>query len=48
MKTRRFICKKCKCEFEKNMFEPGEAKEKGLQSYPISCPKCGSTNIEPK
>ncbi len=48
MKKRRFRCKNYKCEFEKNAFEPGEAQEKRLPSYPISCPQCGSTDIEPK
>ncbi len=46
MKKRRLICKNCGCEFEKDVFEPGEAKEKGRPSYPVTCPKCGSTNVE--
>ncbi len=46
MKKQRFICKKCRCEFEKNVFEPGEAKEKHLPSYPVVCPRCGSGDIQ--
>ena len=42
MKKIRLICTKCGRKFEEEVFEPGEAEEKGLKSYPIksTCP-CG-------
>lgn len=41
MKKMKFICKQCGYKFEKEIFEKGEARDKGLKSYPIRCPKCG-------
>ena len=46
MRKRRFICKNCGCEFEKDVFEPGEAEEKRIQGSPVRCPKCQSTSVE--
>lgn len=46
MRKHRFICKNCGCVFEKDVFEKGEAKEKGIPAGPVRCPRCDSTNIE--
>ena len=43
MRKKRFKCKKCGCEFEKDVFEPGEAEEKGIPSGPVRCPRCNGT-----
>lgn len=41
MKKMKFICTKCGHKFEREVFEPGEAEEKRLQSSTIRCPECG-------
>jgi DNA-directed RNA polymerase subunit RPC12/RpoP len=40
MVKRRFICTNCGHKFVVDVFEEGEAKEKGMPSGPIRCPKC--------
>jgi len=45
MKKRKFKCKRCGYEFEKEVFEPGEAEEKQASSSPVICPKCRSTDL---
>ena len=42
----KFICRKCGQKFEAKIFEKGEAKEKGLPSGPVRCPRCQSTSVE--
>ena len=42
----RFLCRDCGREFVLDIFEPGEAKEKRLPSYPIGCPHCRSGNVK--
>jgi len=46
MKKQRYICKNCGEVFTVEIFEPGEAEEKGLRTSPVKCPKCGSTNVK--
>ena len=46
MRKRRLKCRNCGCEFEKEVFEPGEAEEKRCPTHPVTCPKCGSNNVE--
>ncbi len=48
MRRTKFKCKKCGCEFEKDAFELGEAEEKQVPTSPITCPKCGSTDLQCK
>lgn len=46
MRKQRFKCKQCECEFEKDIFEPGEAEEKGIPCGPVRCPRCNSTAVQ--
>ncbi len=46
MKKKRFGCRRCQKTFEVDVYEPGEAEEKGKRGYPIRCPKCGGP-VEP-
>lgn len=46
MREKRFRCLKCNFVFVKEVFEPGEAKDKNIQSVPVQCPKCKSTHIK--
>ena len=46
MREKRFRCQRCNYVFVKHVFEPGEAKDKNINSIPIQCPKCGSTKIK--
>ena len=41
MKKARFHCDRCNLDFEVDIFEPGEAQEKGQSAGPVCCPKCG-------
>ena len=41
METARFICTKCGHKFAVEVFEEGEAEDKGMRGSPVSCPKCG-------
>jgi DNA-directed RNA polymerase subunit RPC12/RpoP len=40
MVRKKFICKKCGYKFEVDVFEEGEAEEKGRPTRPVRCPKC--------
>jgi transposase-like protein len=40
MTKRRFVCTLCGYRFEKEVFEKGEAKEKKVQTVPVTCPRC--------
>jgi len=46
MKKQRFICQDCEEVFTVEILEPGEAKEKRINTTSVKCPKCGSTNIK--
>jgi len=46
MVKRTFKCINCGRSFEIEVFEPGEAEEKGRLTSPVKCPECKSTNIE--
>ena len=41
MKKAKLICTKCGYTFEKDILEPGEAKDRQIPTHPIKCPKCG-------
>lgn len=45
MTRKRFRCRKCGLQFEKDVFEPGEADYKRLPSGPVTCPKCNSVDV---
>ncbi|MBN1384166.1 MAG: zinc ribbon domain-containing protein [Elusimicrobia bacterium] len=46
MKKQEFVCKNCGRKFVKEIFEKGEAEEKGLRVSLVTCPYCGSRNVE--
>ncbi len=46
MKEKRYRCQRCSFVFVKQVFEPGEAKDKNLQSVPVTCPKCKSDRVK--
>jgi len=46
MVKRKYYCKRCKKKFVLEVFEEGEAQDKGLPGYPVRCPDCGG-QIEP-
>jgi len=46
MVKRQFICKNCGHKFTAEVFEKGEAEEKGLKAALLRCPKCNSTSVE--
>jgi DNA-directed RNA polymerase subunit RPC12/RpoP len=46
MIKRQFICKNCGHKFTAEVFEKGEAEEKGLIAGAVRCPKCNSTSVE--
>jgi predicted Zn-ribbon and HTH transcriptional regulator len=46
MFRRQFICKNCGHKFTAEVFEKGEAEEKGLVPVPLRCPKCNSPSVE--
>jgi len=37
----KFVCKRCGYSFAIEVFEPGEAEEKRVNTKPVRCPKCG-------
>ncbi len=37
-------CQKCGHRFVVNLFEPGEAKRKGVPGYPVRCEKCSGAD----
>lgn len=41
MIRRWFRCVRCGDRFQLDVFEPGEAQQKGLPSYPVRCRACG-------
>ena len=46
MVKRNFFCKRCRETFVIEVFEEGEAQDKGLRGSPARCPECGG-HIEP-
>ena len=46
MVKRKFICKNCGNKFEVEVFETGEAEEKKVKAYPVTCPHCKSSSVE--
>jgi len=46
MKKQRFICQDCEEVFTVEILESGEVEEKRIRTAPVSCPKCGSTNVK--
>ena len=46
MRERKFRCKNCGKIFIVQVFEEGEAEEKGLPSSPVRCPRCKSSEVE--
>ncbi len=48
MVRRRFVCKSCGHKFCIEVFEPGEAEDKGKPSYPVRCEKCSGPVIQEK
>ena len=46
MVKRQFVCRNCGHKFTVEVFEKGEAEEKGLKSFPVQCPQCKSLNVE--
>jgi len=47
MVKRKYICKRCGKTFVVEVFEEGEAEEKGLRGSPVTCPNCGGRQVEP-
>ncbi len=47
MIRRYFRCTACGFEFDIDVFEKGEAEEKGKASYPVQCKKCLSRSVTP-
>ncbi|MFC1666373.1 cytochrome C551 [Candidatus Omnitrophota bacterium] len=41
MVRKKFTCSNCGHDFEMDVFEKGEGREKRFPSGPIRCPKCG-------
>jgi len=46
MVKKEFICTRCGKRFVKEVLEPGEAEQKNIRSYPVTCPDCGSTSVK--
>jgi transposase-like protein len=46
MTKRRFRCRHCGNKFEVEVFEPGEAARKNLPVDRVTCPECGSADLE--
>ena len=46
MKKVKLICRKCGHKFTYEILEEGEAEEKRLNTSPVRCPQCRSTEIE--
>lgn len=46
MIRKRFKCRRCGCQFKRDVFEPGEAEDRGLGSGPVRCPECSSPEVE--
>lgn len=47
MTKRRFICDRCRMDFELEVLEQGEAERKGIPTTPVCCLKCGGP-VRPK
>jgi len=45
MRKAVFRCEKCLKEFEVELVEKDEARERNMRIVPVRCPKCGSTQV---
>ncbi len=47
MVKRKYVCKRCGKTFVVEVFEEGEAQDKGLRGSRVTCPQCGGQQIAP-
>ncbi len=47
MVKRKYYCKVCRKTFVVEVFEKGEAEDKGLRGSPVRCPDCGGQHVVP-
>ena len=48
MKNERFVCLRCKCEFDVEIFEPGEQKSLNVGGSAVKCRECKCTDVMKK